>query len=93
MSDGPLVHGIRTLGPGDSRKISWGQYAGLKKALGDSPLVVTCDYHHGKRCMPTVSACLEVDSFTDTDALESEGLRIINELQRIADVAEQFAKT
>jgi hypothetical protein len=93
MSDGPLVRGIRTLGPGDSRKISWGQYAGLKKALGDDPIIVTCDYRHGTRRMPTVSANLEVDSFAETDALESEGARIINELKRIADAAEQSVKT
>jgi hypothetical protein len=43
--------------------------------------------------MPKVSTVLEVDSFTGTDALESEAVRVIKELQRIADAAEQFSKT
>jgi len=91
MTDGPLVNGIQTLAPGDSRKLSWGQYAGLKDALGSDPITVTCKYRHGTRSMPTVSAILEVDSFTGTDALESEAVRTINELRRIADAAETLA--
>jgi hypothetical protein len=48
MTEGPLIEGIPSLGPGDSRKIVWGQYYGLKKALGDEQLIVTCEYKHGK---------------------------------------------
>src|SRR5450759_4290869 len=59
MTAGPLVDGIASLGPGDSRKIAWGKYYGLKNALGDQPLVVTCEYKHGKRQMHPVSAVLD----------------------------------
>ncbi len=71
MQGGPLIDGIPSLGPGDSRKLSWGQYYGLKKALGGEPVIVTCEYKNGKRRMPAVTATLEIDSFTGTDALES----------------------
>lgn len=91
MTEGPLIQGIASLGPGDSRKISWGQYFGLKRALGDEPIRVTCEYWHGRRKMPTVTAVLEVDSFTGTDALESEGARTVKELGRIADATEKLA--
>jgi hypothetical protein len=93
MTGGPLIHGIPSLGPGDSRKISWGQYYGLKKALGDRPITVTCEYKHGKRQMPSVTAVLEIGSFTGTDALESEGARTIKELTRIADALKEIASS
>ena len=49
MADGPLVEGIPTLGPGDSRRITWGQYWGLRRALDGRPVLVTCRYRHGNR--------------------------------------------
>ncbi len=93
MDAGPLIDGIPSLGPGDSRKLIWGQYWGLKQALGDQPLTVTCKYKHGKRSMPPFAAVLDVNSFTGTDAVGSEGERTINELKRVADALEQIANS
>lgn len=93
MTNGPLIDGIPSLGPGDARTISWGQYYGLAKALGNQPITVTCKYKHGKRQMPPVEASLEVSSFAETDALESEGARIIKELTRIADSLKEIASS
>jgi hypothetical protein len=93
MTEGPFVHGIASLGPGDARTISWGQYWGLKKALGDQPITVTCEYKHGKRQMPAVTAVLDIASFAGTDALESEGARMIKELTRIAESLKQIASS
>ncbi len=93
MTAGPLIDGIHSLGPGDSRRIAWGQYYGLKKALGDQPLVLTCDYRHATRKMRPVVAILDVNSFAETDAVGSEGLRAIKELARMADAVEQIAKS
>ncbi|MHB8087094.1 MAG: hypothetical protein ACYDH2_02480 [Anaerolineaceae bacterium] len=89
MIDGPLIKGIPALGPGDSRKISWGQYGGLMKALGDEPLIITFKYKDGTRQMPIRSVELECASFTNTDAIDSETVRIIKELKRIADLIER----
>lgn len=90
MTKGPLIEGIPTLGPKDSRKINWGQYYGLKRALGEQgSITITCHYKHGKRPMPPSSAVLEVDSFTEVAALENEGARTIRELRRIADALQK----
>ncbi len=89
MAEGPLINGIAALGPGDSRKLSWGQYKGLKQALRDKPIIITCTYKHGNRNMAPVVTELEIASFALTDAVGSEGTRIIKELKRIANAAEK----
>jgi hypothetical protein len=45
MAEGPLINGIAALAPGDARKLSWGQYKGLKQALGGEPIIITCTYN------------------------------------------------
>jgi len=45
MTDGPLVNGIPSFAPGEQRIITWGQYGGLKKGLGDGVLDVTAIYY------------------------------------------------
>ncbi len=45
MTDGPLIHGISSFAPGEQRIITWGQYGGLKKGLGDDVLNVTTIYY------------------------------------------------
>jgi hypothetical protein len=89
MTEGPLIEGIPALGPGDSRKITWGQYGGLHKALGDEIITVKCEYRHGQRHMPRATFQLDVRSFKATDAIESEGARIIGQLERIAAALER----
>jgi hypothetical protein len=89
MTDGPLIKGIPALGPGDSRKISWGQYGGLMKALENEPLLITFLYKDGSRQMPSRSVELECASFAHTDAVDSENVRMIKELKRIADALER----
>ena len=84
-----MIDGIAALGPGDSRRLSWGQYKGLKKALGDEPIIITCTYKDARRNMAPVVTKLEVASFALTDAVGSEGTRLIKELERIAKAAEK----
>lgn len=83
MVRGPLIDGIPTLGPRDCRKITWGQFGGLKRALNDVPIDVTCKFHRGKRQMPETTSHLEVNSFSDTDATGSEGARLVAALDGI----------
>jgi hypothetical protein len=89
MIDGPLIKGIPALGPGDTRKITWGQYGGLMKALEGEPLILTFKYKDDKRRMPSRSVVLECASFANTDAVDSETVRMIKELKRIADTLEK----
>ena len=93
MTKGPLIDGILALGPGDSRKMAWGQYYALKKVLGDEPVRVVCHYRQGRRKMKSVASALDVQSFTATDAVGSEGERIVKELDRIAKATENLAGT
>jgi hypothetical protein len=92
MAEGPLINGIAALAPGDARKLSWGQYKGLKQALGGEPIIITCTYKHGNRKMPPVVSKLEIASFALTDAVGSEGTRVIRELQRIANATEKAVR-
>ena len=39
-----IIDGIPALGPGECRKIDWGQYNGLMAALGNEPIVATCKF-------------------------------------------------
>jgi hypothetical protein len=91
MTTGPIVTGIPSLGPGEERRIDWGQYAGLKKSLGDEPVYLTCTYdrpHYflgmpfGKKLSTT--SVLEVDSFLHTAANEAPESRIARSLEKLA---------
>ncbi|MBX3408424.1 MAG: hypothetical protein KF859_00890 [Phycisphaeraceae bacterium] len=74
MKEGPLVNGIPALAPADRRVIIWGQYGGLKHALGDKPLRVEAAYTNGLKNYSDVSY-LEVDSFAGTDASDRDPMR------------------
>ncbi|HEX9670191.1 MAG TPA: hypothetical protein VGC93_11990 [Thermoanaerobaculia bacterium] len=92
MSSGPLITGIPTLGPRDTRKITWGQYGGLKRALGDEPIVLRFDYVTAGRRVREREAILEIHSFESTDAVDSEGARVIKELKKIAGALEAVVR-
>lgn len=92
MKEGPLIEGIAQLGPGDSRKIAWGGYFGLKKALGNEPIYLTFSYKHEGKKLAKHTAILEWQSFTDTDAVGSESTRIVKELEKIRKVTEKIAE-
>jgi hypothetical protein len=86
MTTGPLISGIVALGPGDTRKLAWGQYGGLHDALGENVIIVTAKFSHRGREMPPVQNRLEVKSFFGTDAVDSDGARrSAKQLERIAD--------
>lgn len=91
MTEGPLVHGIPGLGPGDSRKLTWGQYGGLKNALGDEVIEIVCRYGDGRRRRQySVVSKLDVRSFAATDAVPSDAARVTRELERIAKAVENL---
>ncbi len=89
MSRGPLIDGIPTLAPGETRRIDWGQIAGLTKNLG-KPIEAICSFTDGKADMPPTRAVLEVDSYLMTVAVESELARIDHKLEKIARVVERY---
>ena len=91
MKDGPLIDGIPALGPGECRKIDWGQYGGLVAALGNEPIVATCKFKKdGKEMRPT-QCPLDVASFVGTVAAESPAAKTVKELERLSKSIETLA--
>ncbi len=83
----PLVDGIKTLSPGEVRKFTWGQYAGIKAALAGNGLTTICHFksHDNRKIEPTVSN-LEIDSFAGTERFlkTDTSEKILKELQKIS---------
>lgn len=83
MTDGPLVEGIPALGPGDYREITWGQYGGLRKALGDDAISLSYTYRKGRRTF-TASSKLDIRSYAGTDISERPPVVVARGIDRIA---------
>ena len=84
MTEGPLIHGIPALGPGESRRIDWGQFGGLKAAIGEEEIVATCRFKKDRKEMPPVRCPLDVESFLGTVATESPASKAADELEKIS---------
>ncbi len=84
MTSGPLINGIPALGPGETREIDWGQYAGLRAALGDEPISVICKFKKNTKEMTPTEFILEVDSFAGTTAAESQTHKISGQIEKIS---------
>ena len=84
MTDGPLISGIPALGPGESRKIDWGQYGGLKASIGDSKIIATCRFKKNGKEMSPVICPLDVESFSGTVAAESPSSKTAKELEKLS---------
>lgn len=98
MINGPFISGIPALGPNDSREITWGQYGGLSKAIGDEPILVRYTYLHDKRTFSGETR-LEVESFCGTNASEvpalivAQGIKSINKsIESISSSLKQIAE-
>ena len=99
MNEGPLITGIPSLGPGSKRVITWGQFGGLHKALGDKPVDITVRFKRessvpfSRKKLCTVCP-VDVKSFEYTDASDHNwDKKAANELERIAGALEKMAKT
>lgn len=90
MTDGSLINGIPALGPGESRKIDWGQYGGLKASIGDSKIIATCRFKKNGKEMPPVTCPLDVESFSGTVAAESPSSKTAKELEKISKTVQHL---
>jgi len=85
MSSGPLIDGIPALGPGEERRIDWGQYGGLFKCIGEEPIVVKCSCKKNGKLTPPTRCKLEVKSFAGTCVSERDpAVKLARELEKIA---------
>jgi hypothetical protein len=91
MKDGPLIFGIPALGPGECRKIDWGQYGGLIAALGKEPIIATCKFKKNNKDMTPTKCPLDVASFDSTVIVESSPAKAAKELEKISSNIQHFA--
>lgn len=91
MADGPLIDGIPALGPGECRKIDWGQYGGLIAALGNNPIIATCKFKKDGKNMPPTKCPLDVTSFVGTVAVESSLAKAARELEKLSKSIQHLA--
>jgi len=91
MKDGPLIDGIPALGPGETRKIDWGQYGGLTTAIGDSKIIATCYFKKNGKEMPPTKCPLDVASFSNTVAVTSPAAKSAHELEKISKEIQHIA--
>lgn len=97
MTSGPLIHGIPAMKPGECRVTVWGQYGGLKKALGDEPVRVTCRFkrlpgHFASIAdddLDPVDCVLEVDSFASTLSIPNSTSGRLRALEERVDELER----
>jgi len=90
MNDGPLIHGIPAFAPGEKRIITWGQFGGLRKGLGDNVLNITAIYksYPALRFTPKkhkTTSGIDIKSFEGTDASDHNwDKKTTEQLERIA---------
>lgn len=90
MTEGPLISGIPSFGPGESRKLLWGQYGGLLKALGQDPITITCRFKRSGRPMPPIQCQLEVASFMEIAVPQNPILEVAAQTKKLARTTEKL---
>ena len=90
MDRGPLITGIPCFGPGSKRIITWGQYGGIFKGIGEKAIDVTATFYSQpslalfKRRHETLSR-LDIKSFEYTDSSDHNwDKKMVEELKTIA---------
>ena len=84
MKSGPFIDGIPALGPGETRRIDWGQYGGLLKNFGTEPAIVTCKFKKNGKPMPPMEFKIDIKSFEGTVAARSSEAIVAKELESIS---------
>lgn len=92
MQDGPLINGILTLGPGEKRKLLWGQYYGLLEAVGPDPIVVTCHFKRDGKPRPPVVCRLDIPSFKHMAVPRSPLLEIAEQSKKLVQATEKISQ-
>ncbi|EEZ80893.1 hypothetical protein VMC_42600 [Vibrio alginolyticus 40B] len=71
MKSGPIVDGIPYMTPNQSMVITWGQYGGLKKYIGNKSIVIIAKYNRANSKLSfsknSSSSQLFIEAFGETD--------------------------
>ena len=96
MDHGPIVNGIPCLGPSSKRVMTWGQFDGIRKGIGEGSIDITTTYFSypslafKPRKHITVSR-LDIKSFENTDASDHNwDKKIAEELKVIASAVSKM---
>ncbi len=98
MNSGPLINGIPSFSPGEKRIITWGQYAGLKKGLGDEAINITSTYYSRPplrffRQKHKATSGIDIRSFEGTDASDTNwSKKSADQLETIAQKLGEISK-
>lgn len=96
MDSGPIVNGIPCFGPSSKRVITWGQYDGIRKGIGEGSFDIKATYfsHPSLAFKPrkhlTISR-LDIKSFENSDASDHNwDKKIAEELKVIASTVSKI---
>ncbi|GAB3290538.1 hypothetical protein [Parahaliea aestuarii] len=87
MVTGPIITGVPYLAPGQEIVLTWGQFGGLKKYLGDSSITVTSKYRRPKMLRPRSAyvfsdSKLDITQFEHSDASDHNwGPKLVKALE------------
>lgn len=84
MASGPLIVGIPALGPGERRKIRWGDIGFLSEAIGDEPIIATCKFRKNNKDMTPITCPLEVNSLFGTTIKRSPTYQLSRDIEKIS---------
>lgn len=91
MKYGPFILGIPALGPGEERKVDWGQYGGLLKNIGEQQITATSYFKkNGKKMKPIISY-LDVKSFEGTNASETPVAKVAKHIEELSKEISYFS--
>lgn len=89
MTSGPIIHGIPFLAPDQQISFAWGQYGGLYKFIGNTPITVNCSFHRTgnphilTRKLKSISR-LDIKTFERSESSEHGfGPNIVKELKQL----------
>lgn len=81
---GPLKTGIPALGPGEVRKIDWGQCAGIEKTIGDASIKVDITFFDKTGKQHKLVSKIDIASFFGTTAHDPTSIKAAKALESIA---------
>lgn len=84
IDSGPLVTGIPSLGPGECRRLNWGQPYALIQSIGSSIITIKCKCENssGEQMPPSICS-IDIESFKNCAGHGSIELRAVKALEGI----------
>ena len=99
MNDGPLIIGVPYLAPKQELVLTWGQYGGLKKFIGNRPIAVTSKFERSQKLFfqrknLISTSLLDIECFAQTDNSDHNwDKKTAEELKKIAKEVKDFVNS